>query len=139
MQPEDINSYFDFEEEPSLELRELTNRIIGCAIRVHCALGPGYLESYYERALAIAFRKAGIEFQRQHPFQVLYEGESVGEGKLDFLVEGTIVVELKHVEAIGSVHVAQCISYLKATNRRLCLILNFNVALLKDGIRRVAR
>jgi GxxExxY protein len=139
MNPEDTNAYFDLEEEPSPELRELTNRIIGCAIRVHRALGPGYLESYYERALEIAFRKAGLWFERQKEFKLFYEGELIGEGKLDFLVEDTIIVELKHVESIASIHVAQSISYLKATGKRLCLILNFNAPLLKDGIRRIAR
>ncbi|MFT3786761.1 MAG: GxxExxY protein [Tepidisphaeraceae bacterium] len=139
MNSEEINTFFDVDEEPDARLRSLTNRIIGCAIRVHRALGPGYLESYYETALQIEFERSGIAFVRQYPFEVRYEGQLVGEGRLDFLIEDLVIVELKHVESIASIHVAQALSYLKATNKRLALIINFNVPLLKNGIKRIAR
>jgi GxxExxY protein len=130
--------YIDEEMEPDAELNKLTNAIIGAAIDVHKALGPGFHENVYEEALAIAFRKRGIQFSRQHSFSVLYEGQVVGAGKIDFLGEHQVVVEIKAVESLASVHTAQAISYLRATKLRLAILINFNVKLLIDGIKRIA-
>jgi len=130
--------FVDEELEPDPELNRITNTVIGAAIAVHRALGPGYFESVYENALVIEFLKRGIHFQRQVTFPVLYDGQTVGEGKLDFLIEKKVIVELKAVEALNSLHSAQVISYLKTTKCRLALIINFNVRKLVDGVRRIA-
>jgi GxxExxY protein len=131
--------HFDFEDEPDPELNRWTNAIIGAAIEVHRELGPGYLEDNYENAMAIEFAARNIPFTRQVPINVIYKGQSVGRGKADFIVAGLVVVELKVVEAFAPIHTAQVISYLKATNLRLALLINFNVRLLREGIKRVAR
>ena len=131
-------AFVDEESEPNPEWNRITNLIIGAAIAVHKELGPGHLESCYENALAIEFVARNIRFVRQATFPVLYRSQKVGEGRLDFLVEDMIVLELKAIESISSLHVAQAISYLKATEKRLALIINFNVRKLVDGIRRIA-
>ncbi len=131
-------AYVDEDDEPNPRLNELTNRIIGVLIEVHKALGPGYLESYYERAVEIEFNRRGIRFVRQHPFEVRYKGETIGQGRLDFLVEDTVVLELKACESISGAHVATVISYLRAVNKPLGLIANFNVRYMKDGLKRIA-
>lgn len=113
------------------------NAVIGAAIEVHRSLGPGYGESVYEKALAHELKLRGIPFARQSDFELTYKGETVGAGRLDFLVDGCLIVELKAVEAIGLLHIAQAISYLRATELRLALIINFNVPVLTQGIRRV--
>ena len=123
--------------EPSKELDELAQSVIGAAIEVHCHLGPGYLEGVYEEALAIELELRGIPFERQVPVSLDYKGHRVGEGRLDFLVGKELLVELKAVEALVPVHKAQVISYLKATGLHLGLLVNFNVSVLKGGIRRV--
>lgn len=123
--------------EPSAELDRLANAVIGAAIEVHRVLGPGYVESVYEEALAVELELRGIPFARQIPAAVDYKGHAVGEGRLDLLVGGKLVVELKAVEALAPIHSAQVISYLKATGHELGLLINFNVALLKEGIRRI--
>lgn len=115
-----------------------SNVVIGAAIEVHRHLGPGYLESVYEDALAVELTLRGIPFARQVVFGLDYKGHVVGEGRLDFLVDGCLIVELKAVETLAPVHKAQCISYLKAKRQRLALLINFNVTVLKDGIKRVA-
>lgn len=129
----------DYEMEPDAELNRITNVIIGAAIEVHRQLGPGYQESVYEKALTIELQKRGVRFQRQAIFPVMYEGEEVGEARLDFLVEDLVVVELKAVESLGAIHTSQVISYLRATRRPLAILINFNVRKLIDGIKRVAR
>jgi GxxExxY protein len=131
--------FVDEDMEPNPELNQITNAIIGAAIEVHKGLGAGLLESLYENALAIEFRNRGIRFERQVPVQVMYKGEKVGETRLDFLVEGRVVVELKAVESISAVHRAQVLCYLKVTKHKLGILINFNVPVLKDGIRRLAR
>ena len=123
--------------EPSKELDELAQSVIGAAIEVHCHLGPGYLEGVYKEALAIELELRGIPFERQVPVSLDYKGHRVGEGRLDFLVGKELLVELKAVEALVPVHKAQVISYLKATGLHLGLLVNFNVSVLKGGIRRV--
>jgi len=123
--------------EPSDELDNLVRSVIGAAIEVHRLLGPGYIESVYEQALCIELGLRRIPFVRQPPVSVVYKGQTVGEGRLDLLVAGCLVVELKAVEALDQVHAAQVLSYLKATDHRLGLLINFNVPVLKAGIKRV--
>ena len=123
-----------------LELPEqkdpLTERIIGCAIEVHRALGPGLLEATYEAALAIEMETANLEFQRQLVVPVCYKGKPIGEHRLDFLVQNEVVVELKSVERFDPLFEAQVLTYLRMTGKRRGLLLNFNSRLLKNGIRR---
>jgi GxxExxY protein len=130
--------FVDDEMEPNAELNQITNGIIGAAINVHKALGPGFSESVYEEALAIALGKRGIQFVRQYMFAVAFEGQIVGKGKIDFLIEGKVVVEIKAIEALGPVQTAQAISYLRATKLSLAILINFNVKRLTDGIKRIA-
>jgi len=133
-----MEEFVDEEMEPDPELNRFTNAIIGAAIAVHKEIGPGFDESVYEEALAIEFGERGIPFKRQHPIEVLYRGRVVGKGRLDFLVFDQVIVELKSVETIAPVHVAQVLAYLRATKMKLAIIINFNVKLLKNGIKRVA-
>jgi GxxExxY protein len=123
--------------EPTAEVNALSNRVIGAAIEVHRLLGPGYAEAIYEEALGREMKLQGIQFERQYPVGIEYKGEIIGKGQLDFLVGNCLVVELKAVEALLPVHTAQVISYLKMTQLSLGLLINFNVAALKTGIRRV--
>ena len=132
-------AYVDEELEPNPELNRMTNKIIGACIEVHKSLGPGHLEAHYENALEIEFRARGIPFQRQVPIQLLYRGQLVGEGRLDFLLYDQIILDLKSVERLVPLFTAMMISYLTITNHKLGLIVNFNVRYLKDGIKRVAR
>lgn len=123
--------------EPDEELDRLAHRVIGAGIEVHRKLGAGFLESIYERALCVEFKACGLSYERQVPLAVHYRGVRVGEGRLDLLVGRRLVVEVKTVEEILPVHVAQVISYLKATRQPLGLILNFKVARLPHGTKRV--
>lgn len=123
--------------EPNRELDQLAHAVIGAAIEVHRALGPGFLESVYEEALSFELEQRAIPFTRQHIISVSYKGRPVGEGRLDMLVAGWLVVELKAVDVLAPIHMAQVISYLKATGHKLGLLINFNVPILKQGIRRV--
>jgi GxxExxY protein len=124
-------------QEPSTSVDELAHAVIGAAIEVHRVLGPGYLERVYEEALALEMTARGVGFERQKPIAVLYKGHAVGASQLDFLVGGQLVVELKTVECFAEIHKAQLISYLKATGHSLGLLINFNVTLLKNGVKRV--
>jgi GxxExxY protein len=126
-------------KEPSAEIDALAHTVIGAAIEVHRVLGPGFLESVYEEALAVELRLRGIPFQRQAMLAVDYKGHPVGEGRLDLLVGGQLIVELKAVETLLPLHSAQLLSYLKTTGQPLGLLINFNVPVLKDGIRRIVR
>jgi len=123
--------------EPSQEVDDLARKVIGAAIEVHRALGPGYLESVYEEALAYEIGLYNIPYERQVKVKVAYKGHSVGEGKLDLLVAKILPVELKAVDALAPIHQAQLLSYLKMTGLQLGLLINFNVPLLKQGIKRV--
>jgi GxxExxY protein len=123
--------------EPGGEINDLTQRIIGAAIEVHRALGPGYQESIYEEALAFELSRGDIDFERQSVFSVTYKGHVVGEGRIDFLVDGKLVVELKAIEKLQPVHKAQVISYLKATSCQVGLLINFNESLLRSGVQRI--
>ncbi len=123
--------------EPSGELDHLARRVIGAAINVHRELGPGFLETVYEKALAIELEVQHIAHIRQYPVNVLYRDQNVGEGRLDFLIENCLIVELKAVDELHAIHTAQVISYLKATHLKLGLLINFNETALKNGIKRV--
>ena len=104
---------------------QITDQIIGAAIRVHRALGPGFLESIYEEALAVEFALSGIQFVRQYPVPLFYRDHQIGEHRLDFLVEGKIVVELKAVNRLEDIHFAIGRSYLKAISLEDGLLFNF--------------
>ena len=125
--------------KPGRELanKELTDRIIAAAIRVHRELGPGFLESMYEEALGIELSAAGILFERQKLLPIFYREHLIGEHRLDFLVEGKIIVELKAISALEDVHYAIVRSYLKAANLQDALLLNF--ASTRLTIKRVGR
>lgn len=117
--------------------KDLTDLIIGAAIRVHKELGPGFLESMYEEALGIELSAAGIPFERQKLLPIFYREHLIGEHRLDFLVEGKIIVELKVISALEDVHYAIVRSYLKAANLHNALLLNF--ATTRITIKRVGR
>jgi len=123
--------------EPSKEVDEVARKVIGAAIEVHRALGPGYTENVYEEALCIEIDDLKIPFERQVKVAVEYKGRKVGEGRLDLLVAKILPIELKAVESLAAIHQAQLISYLKMTHLQLGLLINFNVPLLKNGIKRV--
>jgi len=123
--------------EPPPELNSITSDVIGAALEVHRVLGPGFLEGLYEEALAIEFELRGVSYERQKSIGVSYKGHSVGEGRTDFLVERSVIVELKVAERVLPIHRAQVLSYLKSTGCRLGLLINFHEALLMNGIRRV--
>lgn len=115
----------------------LTERIIACAIEVHRELGPGLLESIYESALAVELFQQGIRFARQKQLPVTYKGESIGDFRIDLLVEDLIVVELKSVERNDPLFEAQLLSYMKLGGYNVGLLVNFNSLLLAKGIKRL--
>lgn len=118
------------------QLNELTNKIIGCAIKVHKQLGPGLLESIYEKALCIELELARLAFEVQKELKVKYRGKPIGEYRMDLVVEKSVVLELKCVENLNPVFNAQLLSYTKLGGYKLGLLINFNKKLLKDGIKR---
>ncbi len=124
-------------QEPNMEVDRLAHEVIGAAIEVHRSLGPGYLESVYESALCIELTHREIPYIRQYVYSLEYRGESVGDGRIDLFVAGQLVVELKTVDRFAPIHKAQTISYLKATDCSLGLLINFNVPMLKEGIQRI--
>jgi GxxExxY protein len=116
---------------------EATEGIVGAAIEVHRALGPGLLESVYEECLAMELGLRGIAYARQQPVPLNYKGQRVGTDlRIDLVVNDRVVVELKAVEKLLPVHEAQILTYLRLTQKQIGLLINFNVPLLKDGIRR---
>ena len=123
--------------ETTARQEELVSQFIDAAIEVHRELGPGYDEAVYENALAVEMKLRGIPFERQKIVEVFYKGECVGEGKLDLFLGGEVVIELKAVDQLSQKHVAQVISYLKATERPLGLLVNFHEFLLKKGLKRI--
>ncbi|MEK7412830.1 MAG: GxxExxY protein [Planctomycetota bacterium] len=119
-------------------LPQLTDAVIGAAIEVHRELGLGYIESVYENALCLELTTRGIPYQRQPTQTLLYRGTPIGEMRLDLLIDDVLIVEIKAIEALGDVHTSQLLSYLKATGLPLGLLINFNVPVLRRGIRRLA-
>ena len=110
---------------------------IGAALAVHRQLGPGFLESIYSKALCIELDARGLPFEREKPIQVVYRGVPIRGQRIDLIIGGQVVVEVKAVAAIEPIHVAQVVSYLRTTGLRIGLLINFHERLLKDGIRRV--
>jgi len=118
-------------------LNKITERIIGAAMQVHRTLGPGLLESAYEACLSYELRKGGLDVEQQKAVPLVYEEVKLECGyRMDLLVERSVVVEVKFVEALVPVHAAQTLSYLRLSGCKLALLINFNVTVLKDGIRR---
>jgi GxxExxY protein len=124
-------------KEPDSETDQLAREVIGAALEVHTVLGPGFFESIYEEALCVEMQIRGIPFVRQPAIAVNYKGRTVGEGRMDLLVGGKLVVELKAVESLNALHMAQALSYLKAMGFGLGLLINFNELALRNGIKRV--
>lgn len=120
------------------ELNALSERVIGAAIEVHRRLGPGFQEVTYRRALAIEFEAIGLAFEVEVPVSLVYRGKTIGEGRIDMLVEKQLVLELKAAEANPKKYNRQLTVYLKATGLRLGLVINFELDRLVDGIARVA-
>src|SRR5438270_1290189 len=119
------------------ELNQITREVIGAAIEVHRQLGPGLLESSYRECLCRELVLRGIPFEREKPLPLEYKGIHLGCGyRLDLLVAGAVVVEIKSVEALAPIHDAQLLTYLRIGGWRLGLLINFNVAVLKSGIHR---
>jgi GxxExxY protein len=115
-------------------LNGLTSRVIGAAIEVHKIMGPGLLESIYEAALCIEFDDRGIKHARQVRIPAYYKGRPLGKYEIDLIVEDSVVIELKSVSQMTAVFEAQLLTYLRLTGKRVGLLINFNSALLKDGI-----
>lgn len=117
---------------------EIAHRIIGCAIEVHKSLGPGLLESAYQECLFYALTKNGLIVEKEKPMPLIYEEVQLECGyRIDLLVHRKVVIEIKSVAALNDVHLAQILTYLKLGDYKLGLLINFNVALLKHGIKRV--
>ena len=122
----------------SYELNKLSNEIIGLAIKVHNALGPGLLESSYKECLFYEILKAGYMAEKEKALPLIYKEVKLDIGyRMDILVEDKLVVEIKAVDALAEIHTAQVLTYLKLSGKRLGLLLNFNVKYLKSGIRRL--
>ncbi|MFZ4454725.1 MAG: GxxExxY protein [Bacteroidales bacterium] len=118
---------------------EISDKIIGCAIEVHKALGPGLLESAYSECLFYELRKSGLKVEKEKPLPLVYKEVKLDIGyRLDLIVEDKVIVELKAVEAITDVHLAQVLTYLKLSGCKLGLLMNFNVLRLVEGLKRVA-
>jgi GxxExxY protein len=116
----------------------LSREIIAAGLEVHKALGPGLLESAYEECLAYELSLRGLSFERQKALPVIYKGVQIDAGyRLDLVVGDLVVVELKSVDELLPIHEAQVLTYLKMSKKRLALLLNFNVPLLKNGIKRI--
>ena len=121
-----------------MELNKITELVIGCAIEVHKNLGPGLLESTYLACLNYELSKKGLEVKKQLGLPLIYKEIFLEIGyRLDLLVEGNVVVEIKSVECLTDVHTAQVLTYLKLTNSRVGLLINFNVLRLTEGIKRL--
>jgi len=120
-----------------MDINEITNLIIGCAIDVHKILGPGLLESAYEECLCFELENKGLFIERQKQLPIVYKGIHIDYGyRMDVVVENEVVIELKSVEVLLPVHSAQILTYLKLAEKKVGLLINFNVSVLKDGIKR---
>lgn len=118
------------------DFTEISNKVIGCAIEVHKALGPGLLESTYQQCLAHELTLNNISFKLEYPLPVQYKGISLDCGyRVDLLVENEIIVELKSVESLQAIHEAQLLTYMKLANIKFGFLINFNVKLLKQGLK----
>jgi GxxExxY protein len=121
-----------------MEINEVTGAVVDCAMKVHTALGPGLLESVYERCLAHDLRKHRLIVASQVPLPVMYDGEVIDGGyRVDLLVQDTVIVEIKACDALLPLHSAQLMSYLRLSNKPVGLLINFNIVHLRQGIRRL--
>lgn len=117
---------------------ELTNKVIGVAIKVHKILGPGLLEHVYKECLFQKLSDSGVYVQKEYPLPVIFEGEKLECGfRIDLLVESRLVLEIKSIETLADIHTAQLLTYLKLGNFDIGLLINFNCVLLKHGIKRI--
>jgi GxxExxY protein len=107
------------------DINKVTELVIGCAYRVGSALGSGFLEKVYENALAIELRKANVPMTQQHPLEVIYSGEVVGNYVADIVVADCLIIEIKALQRLDKIHMAQCLNYLRALNLRIGLLINF--------------
>ena len=122
----------------NIKINELTEKIIGLAIKVHRTLGPGFLESVYQVALAYEFSEAGIEYEKEKNMPVEYENVKLDVGfRCDFLIENKVIAECKAVKELTKIDEAQLLNYLKLSNLNVGLLINFNVLMLKNGIKRM--
>jgi GxxExxY protein len=120
-----------------MEINQITQKIIGCAIEVHKHLGPGLLESAYEECLAFELTNAGLNIERQKPTPIVYKDIKLECGyRIDILVENEVIIELKTIDEFNPVHEAQILTYMKFGRKSIGLLINFNVKLLKNGIKR---
>lgn len=120
-----------------MQFEELTRKIIGASIEVHKALGPGLLESAYEECLFYELTQLGLKVERQKPVPVVYKEIKLDYGyRIDLLVEDTVILELKSIDAFAPVHEAQLLTYMKFANKKIGLLINFNVTVLKNGLKR---
>jgi len=120
-----------------MDINKVTEKIIGCAIEVHRILGPGLLESAYEECLAFELKNAGLRVERQKAVPIVFKEIKLDCGyRIDILVEDLVIVELKTVDTFNPVHEAQILTYMKFADKELGLLINFNVTLLKNGIKR---
>jgi GxxExxY protein len=125
-------------EGSKMNENEISNKVIGAAIEVHKILGPGLLESAYEVCLERELNIQGLSVQRQLALPLVYKDVKCDIGyRIDLLVEDKVIIEIKSIEAINPIHIAQVLTYLRLSNRKLGLLINFNVPLLKDGIKRL--
>lgn len=117
---------------------ELSRIVFDCALKVHQSLGPGLLENAYEECLFYELKKIGLSVEKQKALPLIYEEVRLDVGyRLDIIVENKLIIEIKSVEALNDVHFAQLLTYLKLTNCKLGLLINFNVSLIKNGVKRV--
>jgi GxxExxY protein len=120
------------------KLDQITGRIIGAAIEVHKTPGPGLLESAYEACLAYELRQLGYKVEQQKPLSIIYKDVKLDCGyRLDLVVEDAVIAEIKAIEQLASIHDAQLISYLRLADKRVGLLINFHVQLLKNGVKRI--
>ena len=117
---------------------EISSKVIGAAIEVHASLGPGLLESAYQECLYYKIGQTGLQVMKEQPMPLVFEGVKLACGyRVDLLVENKLVVEIKSVEALNDIHLAQTLTYLKLGDYKLGLLINFNVSLLRNGIKRI--
>jgi GxxExxY protein len=120
-----------------MEINQITHKIIGCAIEVHKILGPGLLESAYEECLIFELQNSGLRVESQKAAPIIYKEKKLDYGyRIDILVENLVLIELKSVDAINPVHEAQILTYMKFAGKKIGLLINFNVLVLKEGLRR---
>lgn len=137
MSRQDAKEPKQHQTEPTIEVDRLAHVVIGAAIEVHRCLGPGLQEKTYEEALSLELSLRKISFARQVPLQVTYKNRVVGNARADLVVDQRLLVELKAVETVAPIHLAQLLSYLRIAKLHLGLLLNFNVPEMRQGIKRI--